>query len=113
MQDLTTVYVLGTSCLILLLVSGILLFLVIRTKNQSLAVTMELLMTQQQENQSLRNQVRSMDPMTLAHLNGATGLSPYSYDDDKESELVEGQIPSEFAAAGWAAPGIGNESGTP
>src|SRR5690242_12184574 len=126
MPNYMIVYLLGILLLLVLLLTGFLAFLLGRSNRVTTVTLLNLLKSQQTENQSLRNQLRSGDPMTLHSLQYATGNSPSdegytpTYDEGltyqqnlQGSEYKNLGLPDDLHAAGWDPVATRDDGGTP
>jgi hypothetical protein len=119
-----TDYVFLTLLFLMLLLALALALLVNRLVTGQRELMTGLLMQQVQENQSLRNQLRSSDPQTLLSLQYATGVPSPSNDEEEpplhyqegqayvERDVEAGELDDELAASGWSEPD-GSDGGSP
>ena len=112
--------------LMFLMVLVMLLILLWKSQQQNRTTLLALLSQQVTENQSLRDQLRAGDPMTLHALRAATTSSPNSEDyipthDEallheerlRQSEFTETGLSDDLAASGWETVTVRDSGGSP
>jgi hypothetical protein len=126
MQNLDLMYM-TLLLLPLLLILALLSVFLWKSNQQNRATLLTLLAHQTQENQSLRNQLRAGDPMTLHSLQYATGQSTSNEEQYQPSydegvvyhENMQGspyrtvEADDDFNARGWDSVTVADSGGSP